>query len=106
MDVIFAARTSALKSIPQPAAQGGFHFYLDIKGWRQSTKGSGPEFDADDLVSVLLMDAGVAAASGTIFGDPDGVRLSYGIDLGSLDKGAFVGNFKHIELKAWWVRHA
>ncbi|MFK4654342.1 aspartate aminotransferase [Bradyrhizobium japonicum] len=78
---------STLKSIPQPAAQGGFHFYLDFKGWRQSTKGLGPEFNADDVVDVLLMDAGVAAASGTIFGDSDGVRLSYGIDLGSLDKG-------------------
>lgn len=37
---------STLKSIPQPAAQGGFHFYLDIKGWRKSTKGLRPEFNA------------------------------------------------------------
>ncbi|MDA9453882.1 aspartate aminotransferase [Bradyrhizobium sp. CCBAU 21359] len=77
---------STLKSIPQPSAQGGFYFYLDIKGLRQSTKGPRPEFNADDVVNVLL-NAGVAAASGTIFSDPDGVRLSYGIDLGSLDKG-------------------
>ncbi|WP_246789826.1 pyridoxal phosphate-dependent aminotransferase [Bradyrhizobium sp. CCBAU 51765] len=49
---------STLKSIPKPAAQGGFQHYLDIKGWRQSTKGPRPEFNADDVVNVLLMDAG------------------------------------------------
>ncbi|MGF6312551.1 aspartate aminotransferase [Bradyrhizobium sp. i1.8.4] len=78
---------STLRSIPQPAAQGGFHFYLDLKGWQRRTKGPGPEFNADDVVNVLLMDAGVATVSGTVFGDPAGVRLSYGVDLGSLDKG-------------------
>ncbi|MCC8962450.1 aminotransferase class I/II-fold pyridoxal phosphate-dependent enzyme [Bradyrhizobium sp. Pear76] len=78
---------STLRSIPQPAAQGGFHFYLDLKGWQRRTKGPGPESNADDVVNVLLMDAGVATVSGTIFGDPAGIRLSYGVDLGSLDKG-------------------
>ncbi|NEV02011.1 pyridoxal phosphate-dependent aminotransferase [Bradyrhizobium uaiense] len=78
---------STLKSIPPPAAQGGFHFYLDLKQWRRSIKGPGPEFDAHEVANALLMDAGVATVSGTVFGDPDGVRLSYGVDLGSLDKG-------------------
>ncbi|WP_229166600.1 aminotransferase class I/II-fold pyridoxal phosphate-dependent enzyme [Bradyrhizobium altum] len=78
---------STLRSIPQPTAQGGFHFCLDLKGWQRRTKGPGPESNADDVVNVLLMDAGVATVSGTIFGDPTGVRLSYGVDLGSLDKG-------------------
>ncbi|TWB87321.1 aspartate aminotransferase [Bradyrhizobium macuxiense] len=78
---------STLTSIPQPAAHGGFHFYLDLKGWQRCIKGPGPEFNADDVVNVLLMDAGVATVSGTAFGDPAGVRLSYGVDLNSLDKG-------------------
>ncbi|MGX1350626.1 aspartate aminotransferase [Bradyrhizobium elkanii] len=78
---------STLQSIPQPAAQGGFHFYLDLKGWQRRTKGAGPELNADDVANVLLMDAGVATVSGTVFGDPAGVRLSYGVDLGSLEKG-------------------
>ncbi|MGY3573118.1 aminotransferase class I/II-fold pyridoxal phosphate-dependent enzyme [Bradyrhizobium sp. USDA 4504] len=78
---------STLQSIPQPAAQGGFHFYLDLKGWLRRAKGPGPAFNAEDVANILLMDAGVATVSGTVFGDPNGIRLSYGVDLGSLDKG-------------------
>lgn len=78
---------STLRWIPQPTAQGGFHFYLDLSGWQRRAKLRGHQFDADDIANVLLMDAGVATVSGTIFGDPAGVRLSYGIDLERLDKG-------------------
>ncbi|MGY0576132.1 pyridoxal phosphate-dependent aminotransferase [Bradyrhizobium sp. RDM12] len=77
---------SALKFVPQPAAQGGFHFYLDFSQWQRQAYARGCEFDADDVVRVLLFDAGVAAASGAPFGDPAGVRLSYGVDLVLLDK--------------------
>ncbi|KRR29642.1 pyridoxal phosphate-dependent aminotransferase [Bradyrhizobium retamae] len=77
---------SALTLVPQPAAQGGFHFYLDFSGWQRRANARDREFNADDVVSVLLFDAGVAAASGTAFGDPAGVRLSYGVDLVLLDK--------------------
>lgn len=77
---------STLTLIPQPAAQGGFYFYLDLTGWQRHAKGLGPEFDADHVVNVLLMDAGVATVSGTPFGDPNGIRLSYGIDVELLDK--------------------
>ncbi|WP_024509961.1 aminotransferase class I/II-fold pyridoxal phosphate-dependent enzyme [Bradyrhizobium sp. ARR65] len=77
---------STLTSIPQPSAQGGFHFYLDFSGWQQRANALCREFAADDVVNVLLMDAGVATVSGTLFGDPAGVRLSYGIDLELLEK--------------------
>lgn len=78
---------STLRAIPQPAAQGGFHFYLDLSGWSRRAKAHGTEFTADDVVNVLLMDAGVATVSGASFGDPTGVRISYGIDLELLDRG-------------------
>ncbi|MGV7215410.1 aminotransferase class I/II-fold pyridoxal phosphate-dependent enzyme [Bradyrhizobium sp. UFLA05-112] len=78
---------SALTSVPSPAAQGGFYFYLDLTELLRRTKRNGREFNADDVVNALLMDAGVATVSGTAFGDPAGVRLSYGIDLELLDKG-------------------
>lgn len=90
---VAAARTlglsilSTLRSIPQPTAQGGFHFYLDLSGWQRHAKARGREINADEVVNVLLMDAGVATVSGTAFGDPAGVRLSYGIDLQLLEKG-------------------
>lgn len=77
---------SRLTMVPQPAAQGGFHFYLDFTGWQRRAKSRGREFSADDVANVLLMDAGVATASGTVFGDPAGLRLSYGVDLALLDK--------------------
>lgn len=78
---------STLRWIPKPTAQGGFHFYLDLSGWQRRATPRGCKFDADDVANVLLMDAGVATVSGTAFGDPTGVRLSYGVDLERLDKG-------------------
>ncbi|WP_342709958.1 aminotransferase class I/II-fold pyridoxal phosphate-dependent enzyme [Bradyrhizobium sp. B124] len=77
---------SALTLVPQPAAQGGFYFYLDLSDLQMRTKANGRKLDADDVVSAL-MDAGVATVSGTAFGDPAGIRLSFGIDLELLDKG-------------------
>lgn len=78
---------STLRQVPQPAAQGGFYFYLDLSRWQRRAKARGREFNADDVVRVLLMDAGVATVSGTAFGDPEGVRLSYGVDLKLLERG-------------------
>lgn len=78
---------STLKLVPQPGAQGGFYFYLDLSELQLRAKAHGHEFNADDVVKALLIEAGVATVSGTAFGDPAGVRLSYGIDLEFLDKG-------------------
>lgn len=77
---------STLAFVPPPPAQGGFYFYLDLSAWQRRAKARGREFNADDVVNVLLMDAGVSTVSGTGFGDPAGVRLSYGIDLALLEK--------------------
>ncbi|MCA6107926.1 aminotransferase class I/II-fold pyridoxal phosphate-dependent enzyme [Bradyrhizobium cenepequi] len=78
---------SALTLVPTPAAQGGFYFYLDLTELQRRANRTGRKSNPDDIVNALLMDAGVATVSGTAFGDPAGVRLSYGIDLESLDKG-------------------
>jgi aspartate aminotransferase len=78
---------SELKLVPLPAAQGGFYFYLDVGELQRRTKPNGHEPNADDIVNALLMQAGVATVSGTAFGDPGGLRLSYGIDLELLEKG-------------------
>ncbi|VIO69855.1 pyridoxal phosphate-dependent aminotransferase [Bradyrhizobium ivorense] len=78
---------SALTWVPQPIAQGGFYFYLDLGELQRRAKVNGHELNADDVVTAFLMDAGVATVSGTAFGDPAGIRLSYGIELELLDKG-------------------
>jgi len=77
---------SDLKSVPSPPAQGGFYFYLDLTELQERAKVAGREIDANGAVNAL-MNAGVATVSGTAFGDPVGLRLSYAIDLGLLDKG-------------------
>lgn len=78
---------STLRSVPQTPAQGGFYFYLDLSELQRRAKIRGREFNADDVVNALLMNARVATVSGTAFGDPAGIRLSYGIDLELLDQG-------------------
>ncbi|MDX8437692.1 aminotransferase class I/II-fold pyridoxal phosphate-dependent enzyme [Mesorhizobium abyssinicae] len=75
----------SLRRIPAPRAQGGIYFYLDLSKLRPAFK-NGPA-SADDVVTSLLADAGVAAVSGTAFGDPLGLRLSYGIPPEQLQTG-------------------
>ena len=61
-----------------PTAQGGFYFYLDLARLLAAKPRAGIIADADDVARVLLEEAGVAGVSGTAFGDPSGLRLSYG----------------------------
>ncbi|PST20753.1 aspartate aminotransferase [Mesorhizobium plurifarium] len=70
---------SSLKRVRVPKAAGGFYFYLDLSHLLQPATGIGGLTTTDDIVDSLLSDAGVAAVSGTTFGDPTGLRLSYGI---------------------------
>ncbi|WP_349963109.1 aminotransferase class I/II-fold pyridoxal phosphate-dependent enzyme [Rhizobium sp. ZPR3] len=72
---------SLLQRVPPPAADGGFYFYLDLSALL--TSGA----NADDIVNTLLIHAGVAGVSGTAFGDPMGLRLSYGIPPDRLKAG-------------------
>ncbi|ESZ09425.1 aspartate aminotransferase [Mesorhizobium sp. L48C026A00] len=70
---------SSLASVPAPAAQGGFYFYLDLSN---QVAGDNPVHNAmiaDRFAHRLLAEHGVAAVSGSAFGDPFGVRLSYGV---------------------------
>ncbi|MFK4259882.1 aminotransferase class I/II-fold pyridoxal phosphate-dependent enzyme [Agrobacterium tumefaciens] len=77
---------SGLSHVPVPQAQGGFYFYLDLSELLKVTASGGP-VTADDVVNSLLSEAGVAAVSGTAFGDPSGLRLSYGIPPEMLETG-------------------
>jgi aspartate aminotransferase len=64
--------------------QGGFYFYLDIA---PLLKAAGGGLDVDLVVQRLLAKAGVAAVSGSAFGDDVGVRLSYGVPGDLLEAG-------------------
>lgn len=78
---------SNLALVPRPPAEGGIYFYLDLTELRRKANTKGREIDADDVANTLLMKARVSAASGAVFGDPSGIRLSYGIDLAQLNEG-------------------
>jgi aspartate aminotransferase len=69
---------SSLERVPLPSAQGGFYFYLDVSELLGAASGNGHDRTADEVVNVLLTEAGVAVVSGTAFGDRAGLRLSYG----------------------------
>ncbi|MFB9950934.1 pyridoxal phosphate-dependent aminotransferase [Rhizobium puerariae] len=78
---------SALSRVPVPKAQGGFYFYLDLSDLLNPGTVNGAAVTADDVVNSLLSEAGVAAVSGTAFGDPAGIRISYGIPADMLETG-------------------
>ncbi|GLS37916.1 aminotransferase [Mesorhizobium tianshanense] len=78
---------SELRRVPIPEAQGGIYFYLDLSGLLRPTLANGRARTADDIVAALLAQAGVAGVSGTAFGDPMGLRLSYGIPPEQLEPG-------------------
>lgn len=78
---------SSLETVPAPAAQGGFYFYLDLSGLLRPASATGEARTADDVVTALLTGAGVAGVAGTAFGDPMGLRLSYGLPPDMLEAG-------------------
>jgi aspartate aminotransferase len=78
---------SSLTRVPVPKAQGGFYFYLDLSDLLRPISRNGAAATADDIVNTLLSKAGVAAVSGSAFGDPVGLRLSYGVPPDKLEPG-------------------
>jgi aspartate aminotransferase len=74
---------SGMSKVPLPCAQGGFYFYLDLS---RLMLDRARDQSADDVVAALLA-AGVATVSGTAFGDPQGLRVSYGVPSAQLEAG-------------------
>ncbi|MBY6241505.1 aminotransferase class I/II-fold pyridoxal phosphate-dependent enzyme [Methylosinus sp. Sm6] len=66
-----------IPGIPTPRADGGFYFYLDVTSLLR-TDGADPAPTIDDIVGRLVTEAGVAGVAGSAFGDPGGLRISYG----------------------------
>ena len=78
---------SQLTTVPRPTAQGGFYVYLDLTGLLARQAPGDPIRSADDIVALLLREAGVAGVAGSAFGDPAGLRLSYGVPMEPLQTG-------------------
>lgn len=80
---------SRLKDVPRPTAQGGFFFYLDLSAVlaRLPRHADGAPVTADDVAERLLREAGIGTVGGGTFGDPKGLRLSYGVPFDRLETG-------------------
>jgi aspartate aminotransferase len=78
---------ASLERLPKPRADGGFYFYLNLAALLDRPANGAAPRTADDVVNHLLAHAGVACVSGTAFGDPFGMRVSYGVPLEQLEKG-------------------
>lgn len=61
------------------APDGGFYFYLDVAPAIGKVWGANPIGSIDDLAQLLLAEAHAAVVSGTAFGDPAGIRISFAV---------------------------
>jgi aspartate aminotransferase len=69
-----------LKEIPglrTPLPQGAFYFFPDISAYFGKSDGNTTIQNADDLCLYILNEAQVALVTGTAFGAPNCVRISY-----------------------------
>ena len=78
---------AGLRGVPAPTAQGGFYLYLDLAGLLADRDPGDTIQSADDVAALLLREAGVVAVPGGAFGDPTGLRLSYGVPIERLQTG-------------------
>jgi len=67
---------------------GAFYAFPDVSAYIGSTAPDGKRIDSSsDLCMYLIEHAGLALVPGDAFGEPNGVRLSYSTDLGTLIEG-------------------
>ncbi|RVE82144.1 pyridoxal phosphate-dependent aminotransferase [Sinorhizobium meliloti] len=67
-----------LADVPVPQAEGSFFFYLDLGKLLAKLPTRAPVKTVDDIARLLLEETGVASVAGSTFGDPTGLRLSFG----------------------------
>jgi aspartate aminotransferase len=69
---------SKLDNVPTPRADGAFFFYLDMSALLASLPSDSAVRTTDDIARLLLEETGVGSVAGATFGDPNGLRLSFG----------------------------
>lgn len=72
------AALARLSDVPVPQAQGSFFFYLDLAELLAKLPSGSAIRTVDDVARILLEETGVATVAGSTFGDPTGLRLSFG----------------------------
>ncbi|WP_050424563.1 pyridoxal phosphate-dependent aminotransferase [Bradyrhizobium tropiciagri] len=69
---------SGLDNVTTPGAKGSFFFYLDLTKFVSALPAGSPVRSADDIARLLLEEVDVGCVAGSIFGDANGLRLSFG----------------------------
>lgn len=77
---------SGLQNVVPPRADGSFFFYLDLSPLIATLPQAGTVRTTDDIARVLLEETGVGSVSGASFGDPNGLRLSFGAPPDQLER--------------------
>ncbi len=78
---------TAIDGIVCPKPEGAFYLFPNVSAFFGKTAPSGRRIDtADDLCFYLLEEHFVALVSGTGFGDPEGLRISYAASMENLQE--------------------
>lgn len=78
---------SGLRDVDVPRADGSFFFYLDLSTLIASLPKAGHVRTTDDVARLLLEETDVGSVAGGAFGDPNGLRLSFGVPPSQLGQG-------------------
>jgi len=78
---------SGLRDVAPPRADGSFFFYLDLSEMISALPAGAPARTTDEIARLLLEETGVASVAGGTFGDPNGLRLSFGAPPEQLEQG-------------------
>ncbi|MFH1008442.1 MAG: aminotransferase class I/II-fold pyridoxal phosphate-dependent enzyme [Candidatus Latescibacterota bacterium] len=69
------------------APAGTFYLFINIPGWIGGRVENHPITDADSLVAVARQEAGVVLVSGSAFGAPNHIRLSFALSDETIEEG-------------------
>ncbi|MGY4430764.1 aspartate aminotransferase [Bradyrhizobium sp. F1.13.1] len=78
---------SDLRDVAISRADGSFFFYLDLSRLVSVLAAEGPIQSSDDIVRLLLDEANVKCVPGSVFGDVNGLRISFGAPPDLLEVG-------------------
>ncbi|MCK1740156.1 pyridoxal phosphate-dependent aminotransferase [Bradyrhizobium sp. 139] len=78
---------SDLRDVAPPRADGSLFFYLDLSRLISALPTEGLVRSIDDIAGLLMEQANVACVGGDVFGDVNGLRLSFGAPPDLVDTG-------------------
>ncbi|WP_024510015.1 aminotransferase class I/II-fold pyridoxal phosphate-dependent enzyme [Bradyrhizobium sp. ARR65] len=78
---------SGLQDVAAPGAKGSFFLYLDLSRLISVLPARSPFRSGEAIAQLLLEESNVACVAGDVFGDPNGLRFSFGAPPDLLELG-------------------